>query len=139
MKKLMMMIIGVPGSGKSTMANKIKSEDPEFANANIWEADMFFIDKNGNYKWNQNYLRMAHAWCQSQVRSDMNQGKNVIVSNTCLTPSERKPYFELAKEFGYEVEVKVCNGGFKNIHGVPDETIERMKKKFTPVQSSEYK
>ena len=50
MKKLLL-IIGIPGAGKSTLANKIKSEDPEFANANIWEADMFFM-KDGEYKLN---------------------------------------------------------------------------------------
>ena len=48
MKKLLL-IIGIPGAGKSTLANKIKYEDPKFVNANIWEADMFFI-KDGEYK-----------------------------------------------------------------------------------------
>ena len=48
MKKLLL-IIGIPGAGKSTLANKIKSDDPEFANANICEADMFFI-KDGENK-----------------------------------------------------------------------------------------
>ena len=49
--KQLLLIIGIPGSGKSTMTNKIKSEYPEFANANIWEADMFFM-KDGEYKLN---------------------------------------------------------------------------------------
>lgn len=137
MKKLLL-IIGVPGSGKSTLAKRIKAENPEFATANIWEADMFFIDEDGKYNWNPKYLKSAHIWCQSNVKSDMMQGKNVIVSNTSLTPFERKPYFDLAKEFGYEVEVRTCNGGFKNVHNVPDEVIERMKEKFVPVQDFEY-
>ena len=68
----------------------------------------------------------------------MNLEKNVIVSNTSLTPYERRPYFELAYNYGYDVEVKVCDGGFKNIHNVPEETIERMKKKFKPVTNSEW-
>ncbi len=131
----LIMFIGVPGSGKSTAAKKY--QELHSPHPKIYEADMFFIDKNGNYKWNPNYLKMAHAWYQSQVRSDMNQGKNVIVSNTCLTPSERKPYFELAKEFGYEVEVIECKGGYQNIHNVPDETIKRMKEKFIPFSKDE--
>ena len=54
MKKLLL-IIGIPGAGKSTLANKIKSDDPEFANANIWEADMFFM-KDEEYKFNPSIL-----------------------------------------------------------------------------------
>ena len=59
MKKLLL-IIGIPGSGKSTLAKRIKAENPEFATANIWEADMFFIDENGNYNWDPNYIKSAH-------------------------------------------------------------------------------
>ena len=84
MKKLLL-IIGIPGTGKSTLANKFKSEDPEFANANIWEADMFFM-KDGKYKFNHSILGAAHFWCQKSVENDMRVGKNVIVSNTSLTP-----------------------------------------------------
>lgn len=135
MKKLLL-IIGIPGSGKSTMANKIKSENPEFFDANIWEADMFFM-KDGEYKWNPDMLWFAHKWCQAKVELDMKQNKNVIVSNTNLTSLERKPYIKLAKKYGYEIEVIECNGGFKNIHDVPDETIERMKKKYKPFEKWE--
>jgi predicted kinase len=135
MKKLLL-IIGIPGAGKSTLANKIKAENPEFANANIWEADMFFI-KNGEYNFNPNILGAAHHWCQAKVKSDMILGQNVIVSNTNLTPTERRPYIKLAKEYGYEVEVIECNGGFKNIHGVPETSLERMKKKYKPFEKWE--
>ena len=135
MKKLLL-IIGIPGAGKSTLANKIKSENPEFANANIWEADMFFM-KNGEYKFNPNILGAAHFWCQKSVENDMKAGKNVIVSNTNLTPKERRPYIKLAKNYGYEVEVRECNGGFKNIHGVPETSLERMRKKFKPFEKWE--
>lgn len=133
----LVMFIGVPGSGKSTAAQKFKSENPEFADANIWEADMFFIDKDGIYNWNPTYLGMAHSWCKAQVRSDMIYDKNVIVSNTNLTPKERKPYFDLAKEYNYDVKVIYCDGGYKNIHNVPDETIEKMKQRYIPFSSNE--
>jgi predicted kinase len=136
MKKLLL-LIGTPGSGKSTLAKKIKSENPEFVNANIWEADMFFIDINGNYKWNPKFIGTAHSWCKSKVSADMIAGKNVIVSNTNLTRFERKPYIELAKKYGYEVEVYTCTGNFQNVHNVPNETIERMKKKFQPFEQNE--
>jgi predicted kinase len=93
--------------------------------------------KDGEYKFNPNILGAAHFWCQKSVENDMKAGKNVIVSNTSLTPKERRPYIKLAKDYGYEIEVIECNGGFKNIHGVPDETIERMKKKYKPFEKWE--
>lgn len=140
MNKTLLMIIGIPGSGKSTMAEKIKKENPEYSDSNIWEADMFFVNpKNGEYNWNVERLASAHRWCQIQVENDMRDGKNVIVSNTNLRPRERKPYIDLAKKYGYKVEVITCDGGFKNIHNVPEETIERMKQKFVPYSEDEIK
>jgi predicted kinase len=137
MNKILLLIIGIPGAGKSTVAANTKKNNPDFANANIWEADMYFIDNNGNYNWDFNKLGAAHNWCKANVKLDMLSGKNVIVSNTNLTPKERKPYLDLAKEFGYTVEVITCNGGFQNIHGVSEESLERMRKRFIPFSENE--
>lgn len=137
--KKLLMFIGIPGSGKSTTARRMKDLSYEFADSNIWEADMYFIDSEGNYNWDPSKLGQAHQWCQQQVENDMKQGKNVIVSNTCLTPKERKPYFDLAKKYHYTIQVIVCNGGFQNIHNVPEETIERMKARYIPFDKSELK
>lgn len=130
--KILLLIIGIPGSGKSTLAEKTKREDIRFKDANIWEADMFFIDENGNYKWNPKTIGAAHLWCKLKVENDMKNGKNIIVSNTSLVPSERKPYIDLAKKYGYQVEVIECNNEFQNIHNVPEETIKKMKNRFVP-------
>jgi predicted kinase len=139
MNKLIL-IIGWPGSGKSTMAEKIKKERPEFADANIWEADMFFVNpKNGKYNWNFENLASAHKWCQIQTENDMRDGNNVIVSNTSLRPRERKPYLLLAKKYNYEVEVITCTGEYKNIHNVPEEKVNQMKAKFIPYSENEIK
>lgn len=136
----LMLIIGAPGSGKSTMANKIKNERPEFADANIWEADMFFVNpKNGEYNWNLENLASAHRWCQIQTENDMRDGNNVIVSNTSLRPRERKPYLLLAKKYNYEVEVITCTGEYKNIHNVPEEKVNQMREKFVPYSDDEIK
>lgn len=132
------MFIGIPGSGKSTAAQKFKSENFEFKDANIWEADMFFIDpKTNEYKWNKDELHLAHGWCKMKVCIDMNKEKPIIVTNTFLTPKERKPYFDLAKLHGYEIKVITCNGEFQNIHNVPIKTIEKMKRKFIPFSLEE--
>lgn len=133
MNKTLLMIIGLPGSGKSTKAEEIRKTNPEFKNANIWEADMYFIDPiSKKYVWNKDELWHAHKWCQWNVEEDMKAGRNVIVSNTSLTEKERKPYLQLAKNYGYNVEVITCTGNYKNIHDVPEETLTRMRLKFKP-------
>ena len=134
--QLLTMFIGIPGSGKTTQAKKWQARHKE--DCPIFEADMFF-EKDGKYNWNPKLLGMAHKWCYDQVEKALKDGKSVIVSNTFLTPKERKPYIELAKKYKVDLKVWTCNGNYKNVHNVPDETIERMRIKFIPFSNSELK
>lgn len=132
----MFLICGIPGSGKSTKAEEIKAK---YLSKPIehYEADMFFY-VNGEYKWNPKKLHYAHQWCKNAVEIAMKNGNDVIVSNTFLTKVERAPYFELAKKYNYNIQVIECNGNFKNIHGVSDEKVELMRKKYQKVDLNEY-
>ena len=129
------LIIGIPGAGKSTLANKIIAEHPN-TTIKHYEADMYFI-RNGEYNFNPKKLFYAHKWCQIKAEQAMIDNYDVIISNTSLTPSERKPYIELAKKYNYDIDVITCNGNYNNIHNVPIETIERMKNKFIPYSQEE--
>lgn len=131
------LIIGIPGAGKSTKAKAIINEyNKKHIAINHYEADMFF-EQSGAYKFDVTKLGIAHQWCQSKTEESMKKGIDVIVSNTSLTAWERRPYLTLAKKYHYDVEVITCNGGYKNIHGVPDEALERMKKKYQPYDEKE--
>lgn len=125
------MIIGIPGSGKSTMAKQIAKHWEFVMNEKIkiFEADMFF-EKDGKYNWQREKLKEAHNWCKAKVENELKDDHSVIVANTFITPSERLPYLILAKKYNAEVSVLTCTGEFKNVHGVSDETIQKMKKKF---------
>lgn len=129
----LIMFIGIPGSGKTTAAKKFQAAWSAAWSTHIaiYEADMFF-EKDGKYKWNPNLLGQAHKWCFDNVENELKNGNSVIVSNTFLTPKERKPYFELAKKYNAEVMVFTCNGEYQNIHNVPVEKLEIMKKRFIP-------
>ena len=54
--KILTLVRGLPGSGKSTFANWIWNE---YA---VCEADKFFYDKEGNYNFDAIKLREAHEW-----------------------------------------------------------------------------
>lgn len=133
----MILIIGIPGSGKSTKAREIIEQ---YTNNNLpivhYEADMFF-ERNGKYNFNPKLLPQAHLWCQKKTEEAMQNNINVIISNTSLTPKERRIYIELAKIYRYNVKVITMTNEFQNIHGVPKETLERMKQRYIPYDESE--
>lgn len=134
-KKIFYLVYGVPGSGKSTYVERcVKTTYPDLQH---YEADMFFYNKLGKYEFNPRKLGMAHSWCQNMTRLAMKKGLPVCVSNTSLTPEERRPYFELANKYGYKIHVHRCYGEYENVHGVPKEKVVQMRKKLRSVSNEE--
>jgi predicted kinase len=131
------LIIGIPGSGKTTKAKEIieayKAEGKEIRH---YEADMFF-EKDGEYKFEFFNLGKAHNWCFNNTREALKNGIDVIVSNTSLTPEERGPYLRLVKRFKCELEVITMTGEYENVHGVPKGKLEFMKKRYIPYSDEE--
>jgi predicted kinase len=133
MNKILTLVRGLPGSGKSTFANFIWND---YA---ICEADKFFYDKEGNYNFDATKLKLAHVWCFNQVRTRMEDNKlnpqfypEIVVSNTFTQKWEMEKYYELAEEYGYKVFsiiVENRHGGV-NQHGVPADKLEQMKNRF---------
>jgi predicted kinase len=94
---------------------------------------MFFIDEEGNYKFDVTKIKDAHQWCQSIVKTDMIlEYPKIIVSNTSTQEWEMEPYFTLAKEYGYTVFTIVVENrhGGVNQHGVPEDKLEQMRNRF---------
>ena len=131
--KILTLVRGLPGSGKSTFANLITNK------FSICEADLFFYDKEGNYNFDGSKIKLAHVWCFNQVRTRMEDNKlnpqfysEIVVSNTFTQEWEMEKYYELAEEYGYKVFsiiVENRHGGI-NQHGVPVEKLEQMKNRF---------
>ena len=121
--KTLIIIRGVSGCGKSTIANYIK----EITNPNIetlhYEADMFFYDNDGYYRFDASQLPSAHNWCKNSVMVAMDTNiDQIIVSNTFTTEWELKPYLDLAEEYGYNVFSMIVENrhGNKDTHNVPE-------------------
>jgi predicted kinase len=130
--KNLYLLRGLPGAGKSTLANQIGGSH--------FEADMYFINENGEYIFNGADIKKAHQWCQSQVELAMIQNhitygldsSDIVVSNTFTQGWEMEPYYKLAESYGYRVFSLIVENrhGGENIHGAPENKIEEMRVRF---------
>ena len=126
MKKLII-LRGVPGSGKSTYAkNLIKYLTDVGFTAVSYEADTYFYDKDGNYNWNPDLLNNAHMWCQHRVSEALMTHDFVIVANTNIDRKSVQKYIKIAKECNAEYVVLRLGTRFQNVHEVPAEVVENM-------------
>ena len=128
MEKVLYIVRGIPGSGKSTFAKTLVKKD--YCHK---EADMFFVDREGNYNFNPSKIKDAHKWCQEEMDFLMRlEHSPVAVSNTFTQEWEMEPYFELAKTYGYKVFSIVVENRHEgtNQHGVPDEVLTKMRERF---------
>ena len=122
--KELFLLRGLPGSGKSTLAESLGGSH--------MEADKYFTYE-GKYEFDVTKLKDAHDWCQNAVKVFMeNKSKRVVVSNTFTQEWEMQPYYDLAEKHGYTVYSLVVENrhGGVNEHGVPDDTLDKMKKRF---------
>jgi NEDD4-binding protein 2 len=124
--KTLFLVRGVPGSGKSTLVEALAAWDIS--------ADDYHTDADGNYNWKPENVKKAHQWCQREVESAMqsNDIAHISVHNTFTQEWEMKPYFDLAKQYGYRVTTLIVENrhGSTNVHNVPEETIQKMKDRF---------
>jgi predicted kinase len=122
--KELILLRGLPGSGKSTFA--------EVIGGFRCEADMYFME-DGEYKFDITRIEKAHRWCKEQCESFMVREKpKVIVSNTFTQEWEMEAYYELAKQYGYKVTSVIVENrhGSKSVHNVPDATMGNMLNRF---------
>ena len=124
MTQKMILVRGLPGSGKSTVAHSLVGFD--FFH---YETDQFWM-VDGEYKFDMSRIKEAHQWCQDEVRKCLTNGFSPIVSNTFTTQKEMMPYFQMAKVFGISPQVILCQGQFGNIHNVPTDALVRMAERF---------
>lgn len=122
--KELFLLRGLPGAGKSTLAKSLGGLH--------MEADKFFMHED-KYEFDGSRLKEAHAWCQNAVKVYMrSESARVVVSNTFTQEWEMQVYFDLAKEYGYQVYSLIVENrhGGVNEHGVPTEKVEQMRNRF---------
>ena len=123
---------GVAGSGKTTRAMAIQ-DDPKWEYPPFhFEADQYFTEPDGHYRFDPEYLGDAHQWCYLNAKRHMLFGDPVVVSNTFTVMREVRPYLDLARRFGYDVVVETAMGDYQSVHDVPDTVLERQRARLVP-------
>jgi NEDD4-binding protein 2 len=129
--KICKIMRGLPGSGKSYLANQLSKEDDSI----VLSTDNFFM-KNGEYHFNPKELGVAHKWNQQQVEESMKNGRTlIIIDNTNTQAWEAREYVKLALKYDYVIAFVEVNTWWakdvnecakRNTHNVPINSIKAM-------------
>lgn len=121
---------GLPGSGKSTFANKVA--------ALVVEPDMFRYDADRKYVFDSDKNADVIRKTEDLLRYAMSHLEMpcLAVAATHVKLEHFRRYVDMGKEFGYEVCVVECYDRFENVHGVPEAVIARMAKEFEPLNAA---
>jgi len=138
---------GIPGSGKSTEAKKRVKNGVIHSTDDLWEATGDYAGAFKRMKesgdWSD-HSRMHTKNFKNAMTSIKEGVSPIIIDNTNIKAVEAKKYVETALKLGFNESnitiVDVGNGGCtvevlaeRNTHGVPLETIERMMKSHKSV------
>jgi len=127
----LVLIRGLPGSGKSTLAKAMTG----FAH---FEADMYHTDINGVYKFDWRNIEASHDWCESEVFTALLKCHKVVVSNVFMLKRQIQPYVDIADIMHITLRIIEAKGNYKSVHGVPEKTLEKMKRNWEHIPEGEY-
>eukprot|EP00092_Neocalanus_flemingeri_P004005 GFUD01004311.1.p1 GENE.GFUD01004311.1~~GFUD01004311.1.p1 ORF type:complete len:527 (+),score=133.15 GFUD01004311.1:142-1722(+) len=140
----MIIMRGLPGSGKSTIVSKLREVFPE---ACICSADDYFVS-HGVYTFDRARLKDAHLYSQDKAGEFcQNLANLIIIDNTNVKRWEMAPYFKTASQHRYTVilvepktpwKFAVDELAVRNTHGVDESVIRARATDWQVVQPHYY-
>ncbi len=133
MKKVYVMV-GIPGSGKSTW---IKNQNSDWC---VISPDQI-LEERYNYEWTPE--RAAEGWAVSFQRfgAELLKGTTIVWDATFTSEIMRSSVLHISKGAGYQVEAVFCDtdlsickdrNQIRDREPVPDSTIDRMYATLSP-------
>ena len=140
--KVVFIMRGLPGSGKSFLAKQIAQRYK--CSHIVCSADHYFMLQDGEYSHEQTKLGEAHKYCQETCKKAMAiEKKHVVIDNCNIQRFEIQAYFSLAKANNYLTLIVEPKTSWKfdvkalaanNKHGCSPDYIERNKSQYIDIQ-----
>lgn len=136
-------LVGVPGSGKSTTVKKLQSSNPDTV---VVCPDEYRKKLGGTYNYFKQDKSIWGNLCPTDVNDALSKGKNVIFDATNVSEKRRKSILQWAKvptkKIAVVADVDVATAKKQNKMRdpdkvVPDHVIDNMAKSFTYPTESE--
>ena len=141
MKKTVIINRAVPGSGKTTISNKIVEYlSKRELHVVVHSTDKYFMI-DGRYVFKMEKLGIYHRKNLEAFEKSLLEGVDVaICDNTNIAPWQSEPYAKLAREYGYQiiivtldprelhkhVETQRVTSEKPNAHGIGEEVLRQM-------------
>jgi len=134
--KTMILVRGLSGSGKTTIADLIVGEDESRISISV---DDYFYSDDDEYEFDVSKLVDAHNWCKQEVETCLTQGYEVVVvHNTFTRRFELEKYLSLAINYGYRIHViSLFDNGLTDlqlakqcVHNVPISNIKVQRRRW---------
>ncbi|MBI2816944.1 MAG: AAA family ATPase [Acidobacteria bacterium] len=136
-KGKIILAVGLPGSGKSTYFARRGIQPLSTDALRLWLLD----DET-----DQSHAAYIFGTLRNLLKIRLKLGRRVTyLDATNLGPVERRPFFRIAKHYGYDVEAIFfdvpfeicCRRNRTRPHPVPQHAMERMAKKLIPPAAEE--
>jgi len=129
MNKSLIILRGLPGAGKSTLAKVLAGKKYP-----IFSVDDYFTNTvSGEYQFDFSKNHLAYQLCLGNCEAAMKKGvEKIFLDNVFSLDWEIEPYFKLAQNFSYTTFVLTVENyhGNKNVHDISDEQIKKIASKY---------